>query len=146
VERELVRALLRLPELASAVGERLRSNGITLADARYREIVEVLTQRGGGVTPELVSGGGVLSEGATEVYDELVAAPEAIQDAQRTIDDAIARLRVRVLETEAAAIDRQVAIAQAGEKDVLLHRKIAIRDEIMALGGTGARRYGVRGR
>ncbi|MGQ0640035.1 MAG: DNA primase [Gemmatimonadaceae bacterium] len=146
IERELIRAMLRLPELASGVGERLRSNGITLADARYREIAELVIRRGGELTPELVSAGGVLSETALQVYDELVAAPEAIQDVQRTVDDAIAKLRVRVLEDEAAAIDRQVAIAQAGEKDVLLHRKIAIRDEIKALGGTGARRYGVRGR
>ena len=144
-ERELVRAVLRVPELASGVGERLRSNGITLSDARYREIMELLVLRGMEVTPELVSRGGVLSEPALQEYDELVAAPEAIQDVHRTIDDAIARLRVRVLEDEAAAIDRQVGIAQAAEIDKLLHRKIAIRDEIMALGGTGARRYGVRG-
>jgi DNA primase len=145
VERELVRAMLRLPELASMVGERLRSNGITLADARYREIGEVVIRKGSELTPELVAGGDVLSDAAMQVYDELVAAPEAIQDVQRTIDDAIAKLRVRALEDEAAAIDRQVAIAQAGEKDVLLHRKIAIRDEIKSLGGTGARRFGVRG-
>ncbi|MGH7713106.1 MAG: toprim domain-containing protein, partial [Gemmatimonadaceae bacterium] len=145
VERELVRALLRSPQLASGVGERLRSNEISLRDARYREILDLLIHRGGDMTPELVANGGVLSESAMHTYDELVAAPDAIQDVPRTIDDAIARLRVRVLEDEAAAIDRQVAIAQAAEKDVLLHRKIAIRDEIMALGGTGARRYGVRG-
>jgi hypothetical protein len=102
-------------------------------------------RKGSELTPELVAGGDVLSDAAMQVYDELVAAPEAIQDVQRTIDDAIAKLRVRALEDEAAAIDRQVAIAQAGEKDVLLHRKIAIRDEITSLGGTGARRFGVRG-
>lgn len=145
VERELVRAILRLPELASTVGERLRSNGITIVDVRYREIADVAIRRGSEFTPELVAGGGVLSDDAVQVYEELIAAPEAIQDVQRTIDDALAKLRVRVLENEAAAIDRQVAIAQAGEKDVLLHRKIAIRDEIKALGGTGARRFGVRG-
>ncbi len=144
-ERELVRAVLRAQEFASGVGERLRSNGITLSDARYREIMELLILRGVEVTPELVSRGGVLSEPALQEYDELVAAPEAIQDVHRTIDDAIARLRVRVLEDEAAAIDRQVGIAHAAEIDKLLHRKIAIRDEIRALGGTGARRYGVRG-
>jgi hypothetical protein len=79
-------------------------------------------------------------------YSELAAAPEAIQDAQRTIDDTIARLRVRMLEEEAAEIDRQVGIAAGSEKDALRDRKIAIRDEIRSLGGVGARRYGVRGR
>ncbi len=145
-ERELVRAILRSPQLARGVGERLRSSGITLRDARYREILDLLIQRSGEVTAELVAGGGMLSEGAMGAYDDLVAVPEAIQDVQRTIDDAIARLRVRVLEDEAAAIDRQVRIAQESEKDTLRDRKVAIRDEIRSLGGIGARRYGARGR
>ncbi len=145
-ERELVRALLRLPQLAPGAGERLRSHAITLRDARYREILELLIARGGEVTPEMVSNGGVLSDSAMATYDELVAAPEAIQDVQRTIDDAIARLRVRALEDEAADIDRQVAIANASEQDALMQRKTVIRDEIKSLGGIGARRYGVRGR
>jgi DNA primase len=83
VERELVRALLRMPELASVVSERLRSNGITLMDERYREIVDVLIRRNGDLTPEGVASGGVLSDSAMQVYDELVAAPEAIQDVKR---------------------------------------------------------------
>ncbi|MEW5916706.1 MAG: toprim domain-containing protein, partial [Gemmatimonadota bacterium] len=144
-ERELVRAVLRVPELAGNVGERLRSNGITLRDERYREILDALIRRGGELTPEVVAMGEVLSESATVIYEELMAAPEAIQDVHRTIDDAIAKLRVRVLEGEAADIDRQVGIAQASEKDNLLRRKMAIRDEIKALGGTGARRFGARG-
>lgn len=145
-ERELVRALLRLPPLAPSAGERLRAHAITLRDGRYREILELLIARGGQVTPEMVASGGLLSDTATATYDELVAAPEAIQDVQRTIDDAIARLRVRALEDEAAEIDRQVRIAQAAEQDVLMQRKTVIRDEIKSLGGIGARRYGVRGR
>jgi len=145
-ERELVRALLRLPQLAPSAGERLRSHAITLRDARYREILELLIARGGEVTPETVANGGVLSDNAMSTYDELVAAPEAIQDVQRTIDDAIARLRVRALEDEATDIDRQVAIANASEQDALMQRKTLIRDEIKSLGGIGARRYGVRGR
>ncbi len=145
-ERELVRALLRLPPLAPSAGERLRSHAITLRDARYREILELLIARGGDVTPEMVANGGVLSDNAMSTYDELVAAPEAIQDVQRTIDDAIARLRVRALEDEAADIDRQVAIANASEQDALMQRKTLVRDEIKSLGGIGARRYGVRGR
>lgn len=98
------------------------------------------------MTPEVVSNGGVLGDSAMSTYDELVAAPEAIQDVQRTIDDAIARLRVRALEDEAADIDRQVAIANSKEQDALMQRKTVIRDEIKSLGGIGARRYGVRGR
>jgi hypothetical protein len=132
--------------LAPTVGERLRSSGITLREARYREILDLLIRRGGDVTPELVANSGVLSEGAMEAYEELIAAPEAVQDVQRTIDDALARLRVRVLEDEAAAIDRQVGIAKESEKDALRDRKVAIRDEIRSLGGIGARRYGARGR
>ncbi|MGH7695212.1 MAG: DNA primase [Gemmatimonadaceae bacterium] len=145
-ERELVRALLRLPQLAPSAGERLRSHAITLRDARYREILELLIARGGAVTPEMVANGDALSDNAMSTYDELVAAPEAIQDVQRTIDDAIARLRVRALEDEAADIDRQVVIANASEQDALMQRKTLIRDEIKSLGGIGARRYGVRGR
>lgn len=145
-ERELVRAILRSPQLAPAVGERLRSSGITLREVRYREILELLIRRAAEVTPELVANSGVLSEGAMEAYEELTAAPEAVQDVQRTIDDALARLRVRVLEDEAAAIDRQVGIAKESEKDALRDRKLAIRDEIRSLGGIGARRYGARGR
>jgi hypothetical protein len=134
-----------VPELAGNVGERLRSNSITLRDERYKEILDVLIGRGSEMTPEVVANGEALSESAAVIYEELMAAPEAIQDVHRTIDDAIAKLRVRVLEGEAADIDRQVGIAQASEKDNLLRRKMAIRDEIKALGGTGARRFGVRG-
>ena len=144
-ERELIRALLLVPQFATIVNERLRSHGIALRDPRYREIFDLLIRREGNVTPEIVADENPLSEEAMQSYGELVAAPEAIQDAQRTIEDVLARLRVRVLEDEAASIDRQVAIAQAAEKDELMHRKIAIRNEIKALGGTGARRYGVRG-
>jgi DNA primase len=146
-ERELVRAVLRLPDLAASVGERLRSNGIVLRDERYKELLDAVISRGSELTPASIASGEVeeLSESAMAVLEELMAAPEAIQDVHRTIDDAIAKLRVRVLESEAADIDRQVGIAQAAEKDNLLRRKMAIRDEIKALGGTGARRFGVRG-
>jgi hypothetical protein len=118
-----------------------------LRDERYKELLDAVISRGSELTPASVANGegDELSESATAVFEELMAAPEAIQDVHRTIDDAIAKLRVRVLEGEAADIDRQVGIAQASEKDNLLRRKMAIRDEIKALGGTGARRFGVRG-
>jgi DNA primase len=146
-ERELVRAVLRTPALASVVAERLRSAGIELRDERYRHLLQALVRRGEALAADLSSGDDQgLSEEAVAAYSELAAAPEAIQDAQRTIDDTIARLRVRMLEEEAAEIDRQVGIAAGSEKDALRDRKIAIRDEIRSLGGVGARRYGVRGR
>ncbi|MGQ0539226.1 MAG: hypothetical protein ACT4R6_09795, partial [Gemmatimonadaceae bacterium] len=140
IERELVRALLRSPHLAADVRARLPGSG--LRDERYSEIFEHLVRVGTGVTPdEAIT---ALGESAARAYQELMAVPEAIQDAERTIEDALARLRVRVLEDEAAAIDGQMKLALEQEKDALMRRKVAIRDEIKSLGGTGARRYGAR--
>jgi hypothetical protein len=63
-------------------------------------------------------------------------------DIRRSIDDSLAALRVREMETRLAEIDRLLPLAAGEEKDVLIVEKIKLRRDVQALGGKGFRHFG----
>jgi hypothetical protein len=88
-----------------------------------------------------------LDEDAVRVLqDELLVARESIGDPTATIDQALNGLRIREIDEEMEAIERQRQIASDEEKDALNARAKQLRDEKRALGGKSFRTQGFRKR
>jgi hypothetical protein len=98
---------------------------------QYREIFHVLAQDGPETPVEDVAA--KLSPESTSVLDALLAAPDAVQDVDRMIQDCLMRLEVRSLRERNAEIQRLISAATAGEKDALVAQKQANSDEIRRL-------------
>lgn len=80
------------------------------------------------------------------LQDELLVDPESIGDPTATITQALNNLRIREIDDEMEAIEREREIANATEKDALTDRAKKLRDEKRALGGKSFRTQGFRKR
>jgi DNA primase len=131
-ERKLVHAMVTVRPLIERV---LESVGpAQLRDARLREIFEAM-RRLGSDTPDA----GVLaalSPDAAGVYETLLAEPEAIVDAERTISDCLSDLKRRDLQERNAEIQRLLGAATGSEKDRLIREKQDNAAEISRLSGS----------
>jgi primosomal protein N'' len=79
---------------------------------------------------------------AVRALQELLSEPDAIVDAEQTVEHSVARLRVRQMQERLDEIDREMRLADANEKDALIVEKQSLAREIEALGGRGVSRYG----
>ncbi|HJU68941.1 MAG TPA: DNA primase [Gemmatimonadaceae bacterium] len=137
-ERELVRVMLHERGEVDGLAERV--DPAEFRNAELREIFQVLVHLGEGVTIEELSS--ALTPAAVEEMQELLEEPDALVDMRRTIDDSLAALRVREMESRLAEIDRLLPLAAGEEKDVLIVEKIKLRRDVQALGGKGFRHFG----
>jgi DNA primase len=114
-ERELVRAMVQDRSRVEPIAERIGPDAFR--EPLYRELFAALLDTGEEATLDELSA--VLEPDAIEVMQEMLGQGEALIDVQRTIDDSITRLHVRVMEDRLAEIDRLLPIAGAEEKDAL---------------------------
>ena len=140
-ERELIRVMLHHRAHLEALSERVGAEDFHTPE--YREVYQALLRLGSGASLEEISG--VLTEGTVPVLQELLEQPEALIDVQRTIDDSLARLRVRDIEARLAEIDRLRRIAADSELDALIRESEALVREARGLGGVGFKLYRTSG-
>lgn len=126
-ERELVRAMLADRSQIERVAERISPD--QFRDARYREIFEGLLRLGADVGHLA----GALSDEAAAALEAALADLDAVQDAERTVDDCLSRLRKRALRERNEDIQRLLLAATDAEKDRLLIEKQANTAEIHRL-------------
>ena len=138
-EQGLVRVMLHHRLRVESIAERIGADDFWHAE--YREIFRALLASGHDASFEEIAA--MLSPEAATVMQELLNEPGAIVDPDRTVEDGVAKLRVRAMETELAEIDRILPLASGdAEKNELIRRKQQIRDDIRGLGGVGFRHYG----
>ena len=137
-ERELVRVMVHERGEVDALAERI--DPAEFRNAELREIFQTLVQLGDGATIEELAS--ALSPAAVEEMQDLLEEPEALVDIRRTVDDSLATLRVREMETRLAEIDRLLPLAGGEEKDVLIGEKMKLRQDVQALGGKGFSHFG----
>jgi DNA primase len=137
-ERELVRVMVHERGEVDALAERV--DPAEFQNAELREIFQTLVQLGDEASIEDLSS--ALTPAAVEEMQELLEEPDALVDLRRTIDDSLAALRVREVETRLAEIDRLMPLAVGEEKDVLIVEKTRLRRDVQALGGKGFRHFG----
>jgi replicative DNA helicase len=137
-ERELVRVMLYERGEVDVLAERIDPGEFRTPE--LREIFQALVQLGEGATIEELSA--VLSSPAVEELQDLLEEPDAVVDLRRTVDDSLAQLRVREMETRLAEIDRLLPLAAGEEKDVLIVEKTRLRRDVQALGGKRFRHFG----
>ena len=142
-ERELLRALLHQRASADAVAERIGADGFRVP--AYGRIFHALMQAGEDASIETLAA--ALDEETVRVLqDELLVDPESIGDPTATIAQALNGLRIREIDEEMEAIEREREIANEVEKDALTDRAKKLRDEKRALGGKSFRTQGFRKR
>jgi DNA-directed RNA polymerase specialized sigma subunit len=100
---------------ADVIAERIGPD--SFRDSRYRAIFSALLATGDSATIEEVAA--TLDPEEIEVIESLVEDPNALVDAQRTIDDSLAQLEVREMEERLAEIDRLIPLASVAEKKTL---------------------------
>jgi DNA primase len=142
-ERELLRALMHQRGSVDAVAERIGADGFRVP--AYGRIFSMLMQAGEDASIETIAAG--LDEEAVRVLqEELLVDPESIGDPTATITQALNGLRIREIDEEMEAIERERQIANEVEKDALNARAKQLRDEKRALGGKSFRTQGFRKR
>ena len=142
-ERELLRALLVQRGSADAVAERISADGFRVP--AYGRIFHALMQAGEDASIETLAA--TLDEETVRVLqNELLVDPESIGDPTATIAQALNNLRIREINEEMEAIERQRPIASDEEKDALNASAKKLRDEMRALGGKSFRTQGFRKR
>jgi hypothetical protein len=100
---------------ADAIADRIGPD--SFRDSRYRAIFSALLAAGDSATIEEVTA--TLDTEEIEVIETLMEDPNALVNAQRTIDDSLAKLEVREIEERLAEIDRLFPLASGAEKKAL---------------------------
>jgi DNA primase len=114
-ERELLRAMLAQRSRVEMIAERIGPDGFR--DSRYRAIFNALLDAGDGASMDEIAA--MLDPEEIEVAESLLEDRDALVDAQRTIDDSLAKLEVRVMEDRVSEIDRLLPLASGKEKTAL---------------------------
>jgi DNA primase len=126
-ERELLRVMLHFPAQVESIAERLPQEGFR--DPVNRKIFQQLLIAG---DEGIVSRADKLDDEAAQRVEELLADPNAVVNAARTVEDSILLLRVRELQQRQDEIDRMLRVASDKEQDALLLEKRRIEQEIVA--------------
>ena len=136
-ERELVRLLVHRRQHVEAVAERIGAE--SFRDERLADIFGELV-----VAPD-----DALDVLALRLDDESVALLNELSENQggldvpsRIIDDCISALKQRELGDQLDVIDRELPLADDGEKNALVRRKQQLTAEIKALGGRRWKSFG----
>ena len=136
-ERELVRLLVHRRQYVEAVAGRVGTG--SFRDERLADIFEELV-----VAPD-----DALDVLALRLDDESVALLNELSENQggldvpsRIVDDCISALKQRELGDQLDVIDRELPLADDGEKNALVRRKQQLTAEIQALGGRRWKSFG----
>jgi DNA primase len=129
-ERELVRMLLHQRRYVETVAERVGAD--LFADPAYQAIFKELTSGESDAGVDVIAAG--LDEDATEVLQELMNEQGGIDHAEQSIDAGINSLLAREIAARLSAIDRELPLADADQKDVLIREKTRLAAEMQALG------------
>lgn len=143
-ERDLVQLMLKVRGEHELIAEDFGPD--EFRGAPYRAIFEALLKRGADATLEELAQ--ELDEPAVREMQALLAEveldPAALGDPEKRRELGLNRLRVRRLEDQNREIDRRMSeTTDEALKTELMLRKKRITEDIRALGGIGARRYGI---
>ena len=142
-ERELLRALVHQRASVEAVAERISADGFRVE--AYGRIFEALLHAGEDAPLDAVVAR-LDADTVRVLQDEVLVDPESIGDPTATIAQALNGLRIREIDDEMEAIERQRQLANDVEKDALNVRAKQLREEKRALGGKSFRTQGFRKR
>ena len=129
-ERELLRAMLSQRARVETIAERVGPD--SFRDPRYRAIFSALLASGDSATMDEIAP--MLDAEQIEVVESLLEESTAILDAQRTIDDSLAKLEVRDMEDRLAEVDRLIPLASKSERDALDEERKTIVQQMRASG------------
>ncbi len=131
-ERELLRVMLGARAYVARVAERVEA--VQFRDNRYRALFDTVVRLGSEAMTDEIAGALPDAE-SVAALQELLAAPNAIIDPRRTVDDCVAQLKIRDIDERLAALDREIPIAAEREKNDLIREVTMLRDERTGLGG-----------
>ncbi|PYP68700.1 MAG: hypothetical protein DMD26_01260 [Gemmatimonadetes bacterium] len=129
-ERELLRVMLHDRRYVELVAERLGS--ASFRDQAYRTIFTELVALG----PEATIGeiAGAFDEETIEVLEELLGEAGGLDRANEIVDGSVNAMASRDLDARLHAIDREMPLAAAEEKDDLIREKEQLLRQMQALG------------
>ncbi len=129
-ERELLRVMLHDRRYVELVAERLGS--ASFRDQAYRTIFTELVALG----PEATIGeiAGAFDEETIEVLEELLGEAGGLDRASEIVDGSVNAMASRDLDARLHAIDREMPLAAAEEKDDLIREKEQLLRQMQALG------------
>ena len=129
-ERELLRVMLHDRRYVELVAERLGS--ASFRDQAYRTIFTELVALG----PEATIGeiAGAFDEETIEVLEELLGEAGGLDRASEIVDGSVNAMASRDLDARLRAIDREMPLAAAEEKDDLIREKEQLLRQMQALG------------
>ena len=134
-ERELVSAMLHQRSLVELVSERIGTEAFR--DPRYRDIFGALLRLGADAPVEALAE--VLDPDALDAMQVLLGEANAHVDREKTVSEAMAKIRVRELERELRQLDEDLRYATPPEQEQIVVRKRKLQEEIVALGSAHAR-------
>ena len=117
------------------IAERVSADDFWLPE--HRRLFSALLTKGAEAGPEELAA--ALEDEDVGLLEELLEEHESVSDVESTIERSVAMLRVRELEGRLAAIDRELPLANDGEKNQLIEEKVRLRRQIADLGGVGMR-------
>jgi hypothetical protein len=130
-ERELVRVLLHFPQYIDQAAERLSVEDFQ--NPVMRGIFGAIIAAGADAGPEQFADG--LEPAQTAELERLLAESGGLDRPEEMVASAIARLGTgRMITARMAEIDRELPLADDGQKDLLIAEKQRLRSEAVALG------------
>jgi DNA primase len=129
-ERELLRVMLHDRRYVAPIAERVGSE--SFADAVYRAIFIELVTLGPDATISEIAG--TFDEETIEVLEELMAERGGLDRANEIVDGSLSAIASRELDARLNAIDREMPLAAADEKDGLIREKEQLLRQLQALG------------
>jgi DNA primase len=111
-------------------------------DETHREIFQALLEEGSDASVERLAER--LSPEAATLMQRLIEEPEALgeMDIAQLVDDCLTGIRMRGIRRRLAELDRLMPLADDAGKNEIFVEKVALRDEIRAMGGKGFPHYG----
>lgn len=128
-ERQLVRLLLHRRQDIESVAERVGSD--SFRDATLGAIFTALTAAPDQPLDELAP---ALGEEAIPILNELAMDGGGLELPQRIIEDCLTAIRQREIGERMEALDRELPLADAPEKDALMSEKNRLQRELQSLG------------
>jgi DNA primase len=141
-ERELLRMLVHRRQYVDSVAERLGAEG--LGDSPYRAIfIQLSTHDADAPLDEIVA---ALDDEATGVLQDLMNESGGLDRVQETVDASINALLSRAIAERMSEIDRELPLADTGQKDDLIREKRRLQLQMQALGRPRWKGFGPKNR
>jgi DNA primase len=129
-ERDLVRLMLHHREQVERIAEQYGPEAFR--DRHYHVIFAQLLHFGHDATLDEIAGA-IPDEETVRELNELLSEPDAVGDVERTIEAAVARLRIRELKDKLDELQSMIGVAADHEKDALMREKDRLARELRAV-------------